>query len=115
MMQTSAHYEKKISELQAEINYLHKLLDDAKIPYKEFVANISYEDDLRQAGMESDQGSRIIPINLTPKHAAYFKAEEMCIVNVVAKQILKRERQVILHNVGIFGRMVFALKNQVIK
>ena len=45
----------------------------------------------------------------------YLKAEEMCIVNVVAKQILKRERQVILHNVGIFGRMVFALKNQVIK
>lgn len=72
MMQTSDHYEKKISELQAEINYLHKLLDDAKIPYKEFVANISYEDDLRQAGMESDQSSRIIPINLTPKHAAYF-------------------------------------------
>lgn len=72
MMQTSDPYEKKISALQAEINYLHKLLDAAKIPYKEFVANISYEDDLRQAGMESDQGSRIIPINLTPKHAAYF-------------------------------------------
>ena len=39
MHQIPEYYEKRISELQAEIDYLHGLLDLAKIPYKKSTKN----------------------------------------------------------------------------
>ena len=64
MHQIPEYYEQRISELQAEIDYLHGLLDLAKIPYKKSTKNTDDENDLRQGLMESDQGARIIPVNL---------------------------------------------------
>lgn len=62
--------QQKINILEAHIDYLNSLLDNAKIPYN--VIDIENEKANSTNRNSENQGERIVPEHITPDHAKYF-------------------------------------------
>lgn len=107
----------KIKALEAKVQHLQKILDDAGMEYNiyEQVPKDNDIDSIAQLNQQSEQqGLSILPETITSRHASYFfrfsRVGRMCIASVVESQIKKQENMDIIRSAGIFGRMEFALR-----
>lgn len=65
-------YLSRIRQLEEEIVYLHKLLNDAGVSYELEVKKSEDFSPNRNPAFEEDQGARILPVKLTKQHVQYF-------------------------------------------
>ena len=65
-------YLSRIRQLEEEIEYLHRLLNDAGISYELEVKESEDCSSERNPAFDEDQGSRILPVKLTKQHVQYF-------------------------------------------
>lgn len=65
-------YLSRISQLENEIEYLHGLLDDARISYKREAKELDDLSPDRNLAFEEDQGARILPVTITKQHIQYY-------------------------------------------
>lgn len=83
-MRSAAELEKRIHYLEKENQYLKKLLSDAGISYSEKVINGSGNE------YDSNQGSRIIPRNITETDAKVFFSMFWGRTDVYSKRTIKK-------------------------
>ena len=68
---TDEKYKEKIKELECEIKYLRKLLEEKGISY-EYKKGQNDDEIKNEKNNIDDQGKRIIPTTITEKHAIFF-------------------------------------------
>ena len=62
----------RIRQLESEIEYLHRLLDDAGISYKKEAKEIDDLSPDKNLSFEENQGARILPVTITKQHIRFF-------------------------------------------
>ena len=65
-------YISRITQLEKEIEYLHGLLDNAGISYKQEAKESEDLSPDRNLAFEENQGSRILPVAITKQHIQYY-------------------------------------------
>lgn len=77
----------RIAELERENKYLKSLLDHAGISYTQ---NLSVEVTTPQKTLETNQGDRIIPVQITPDHIRMFYSYFWGRMDVFSKRYLNK-------------------------